>query len=116
MRFSAEEYKRIEIIRIIEYPKGINALKEEQKILKKYAHAKYQGKKLLDSGNTELFDYDILELDKSPKKIYKVKKHIKPKSKKVLSYKKEIEEIDTNKIQKEEQDKIKNELLGSNKT
>ena len=37
-----------------------NILKAEQKILKEFAYAKYTGDDLLSSGNTELFNQDVL--------------------------------------------------------
>ena len=58
-----EEFKYITIIRQYEYDSGGEAYDMEQQILKDYSYAKYTGDKILKSGNTEMFKYDILGWD-----------------------------------------------------
>ncbi len=62
-RYASKDLSKIKIINIINYKYGIDALHAEQEILKRYKEFKYTGKDLLKSGNTELFNIDILELD-----------------------------------------------------
>lgn len=61
-RFSKDELDIIEIIETWKYPIGNDAYDKEQEILKMYKEYKYNGE-LLSSGNTELFDHDVLGLD-----------------------------------------------------
>ena len=63
-RFLPYELKSIEIVRILEFSNGKDALKEEQRILSEFSEYKYVGPKVLTSGNTELFTKDILNLYK----------------------------------------------------
>jgi len=49
------------------YENGLDAYKMEQYILERYKDFKYMGNKVLDAGNTELFTYDILGLNKGNK-------------------------------------------------
>ncbi len=63
-RFLAKELKEIEVLQIWEYEIGKDALRHEQEILNTYKYAKYKGTPLLRNGNSELFDRDILNLDK----------------------------------------------------
>lgn len=58
-----KDFKNIEIIKTWEYQAGRDAYKEEQEILNSFKYAKYKGVDILESGNTELFDRDILLLD-----------------------------------------------------
>jgi len=62
-----DEYKYITEIMIKEYKTGQEALDMEQSILRDYSYAKYQGEAILRSGNTEMFNYDILNLDEEYK-------------------------------------------------
>ena len=62
-RFSKEEMKIIEILAIKDYVNGEKCYKAEQQVLEDYKEFKYNGVPLLVSGNTELFDKDVLELD-----------------------------------------------------
>ena len=63
-RFCADDLSKIEVITTTEYKIGRNAHKEEQRILNEFKEFKWNGEKLLKSGNTELFDRDVLGLDK----------------------------------------------------
>lgn len=56
------EMDQIEILKIWNYEKGIDALKQESQILTRYAEFLYIGPDILKSGNTELFDRNILEI------------------------------------------------------
>ncbi len=58
-----DDMKHIDVVRIWEYKVGEDAYIKEQKILLDYVEFKYTGDYLLRSGNTELFNKDILELD-----------------------------------------------------
>jgi hypothetical protein len=53
----------IDTIKIWKFNKGEDAYRKEQEILSDYSEFKYTGEYLLKSGNTELFNKDILELD-----------------------------------------------------
>ena len=64
-RFSKAELAKIKIIKIWEFAIGFDAFKAEQYYLKEYKYAKYTGDPLLVSGNTELFNQDVLLLDDS---------------------------------------------------
>jgi len=63
-RFGLEELSSIEIIKIWKYDIGYDAYNKEQEILREFKDARYNGDPLLKSGNTELFNSDILLLDK----------------------------------------------------
>jgi protein-arginine kinase activator protein McsA len=62
-RFSKDELKYITILNTINYDKGLNAFKEEQRLLSKYLKFKYDGPTVLNSGHTELLTSPILELE-----------------------------------------------------
>lgn len=62
-RFNSTDLKKITVLKEWEYPIGYDAYKAEQRILSMYKEFKYKGHDLLQSGNTELFTYDILGLD-----------------------------------------------------
>ncbi len=62
-RFKKYELPRIVIVSTWSYEVGFDARSAENEILKKYSKYKYLGKPLLSSGNTELFNRDILGLD-----------------------------------------------------
>lgn len=61
-RFRAD----MEYISVIEtwfFERGVDALAEEQRLLADFSDAKYLGPPLLMNGNSELFVYDVLQLD-----------------------------------------------------
>ena len=62
-RFKRKDFENIEIIKETHYEIGQDAYEAEQLILKKFAHCAYKGEPLLTTGNTEMFDYDVLGLD-----------------------------------------------------
>ncbi len=53
----------VDIIREENYLFGVMAYDEEERILRKYLEHRYYGEKILESGNTELFTKDVLNLD-----------------------------------------------------
>jgi hypothetical protein len=57
------ETNKIEVIKTWYYESGKDARDREQEVLSEYKPMKYIGEHLLSSGNTELFNKDILELD-----------------------------------------------------
>lgn len=61
-RFSNSELQVIEVLKTWYYSNGQEAYNKEQEILKKYKKYKYKGQNLLQKGNTELFNKDILNL------------------------------------------------------
>lgn len=61
-RFSLLDLNKIEIIKQEKFENGKEAYDKEQKILKKYSKFKYKGPKILESGNTELFNKDVLTM------------------------------------------------------
>ena len=63
VRYSSSELTRIKIIKTWDYATGRDAFDEEQRILKSFNYAKLNNIKLLNTGNTELFQYDVLNLD-----------------------------------------------------
>lgn len=63
-RFSINELKIIEVIKTWDYDKGIDALQKEQEILKEHTKHRCKGLSILSSGNTELFNTDVLNLDR----------------------------------------------------
>ncbi len=62
-RFINKDLEKIEIIKTWVFDVGMDAYKKEQEILKQFKYAKYKGDDLLTSGNTELFNRDVLLLD-----------------------------------------------------
>jgi len=62
-RFSEYERQFMTVIKIEEFELGMDAYNKEQSILKKYKQFRYKGDNILESGNTELFIYDVLRLD-----------------------------------------------------
>jgi len=62
-RFSSKELKRIRIVKTWDYEVGKDAFKKEQSIIKTYKKFRYKTDNLLESGNTELFNKDVLQLD-----------------------------------------------------
>lgn len=63
-RFSVTELKSIQVLKTWYYKDGYNTYRKEQLLLKRYANYKYCGTPLLVNGNTELFNRDVLKLDK----------------------------------------------------
>jgi len=63
-RYTSKDLAKITVINTVQYNNGAEAYKAEQYILKKYKKYKYIGEPLLSSGNTELFNKDVLKLDK----------------------------------------------------
>lgn len=65
-RFAGDKTaNKIEVIRLWYFKTREEALKEEANLLKFFKNSRYKAKPLLKSGgNTELFTYDILNLDK----------------------------------------------------
>lgn len=57
------EMDKITILKEIHFQHGADALAEEQRLLKLYKEALYDGEALLSSGNSELFSRDVLKLD-----------------------------------------------------
>ena len=62
-RFSTSDLNKITVLQTWEYQDGKEAAAQELKILQDNKFAKYKGSHLLSSGNTELFSYDVLNLD-----------------------------------------------------
>lgn len=61
-RYSNSELSKIKIIETVSYLTGEDAYKKEQEILNKYKEYRYTEKRLLNSGNTELFSVDLFLL------------------------------------------------------
>lgn len=57
------EFEKIKVLMLLPFKKGYSAYKAEQEVLKKYADSIFQGCDLLSSGNTEVFNKDVLRLD-----------------------------------------------------
>lgn len=62
-RYSKTELEAITILDTVYYSIGVEAYREEQRILKEYKAFTYTGPHLLKSGNTELFWIDVLKKD-----------------------------------------------------
>ena len=62
-RFSLQDLQSVEVLKVWEFQDGLLCRSEEQRILQTYKGYKYQGPRLLASGNSELFYKDILGLD-----------------------------------------------------
>lgn len=62
-RYSKSERERIKVIKTWKYTYGKEALEKETAIKNRFQYAQYKGKDLLESGNSELFTHDILNLD-----------------------------------------------------
>jgi hypothetical protein len=62
-RFTVYDLERVTIIREKFYTAGIDARDEETRILRQFKEFMYIGEPLLSSGNSELFDRDVLLLD-----------------------------------------------------
>jgi hypothetical protein len=57
--------EKIKVLKTWDFALGKDAYNAEQYYLKEYKYAKYVGDPLLRSGNTELFNQDVLLLDQS---------------------------------------------------
>jgi len=66
-RYIKKELNKIQVLKIWNYKTGKEAFNEEQRLLKKYISFRYTGSPLLERGNTELFNCDVLGLDKKSK-------------------------------------------------
>ncbi len=64
-RYGKEDLAKIKVLKIWEFAVGKDAYVAEQYYLKEYKYARYTGPALLRSGNTELFNQDVLLLDTS---------------------------------------------------
>lgn len=62
LRFSPKELENVKVLKVWEYIIGKDAYEEEQRILKEFKANKYTGTPLLSSGNSELFNTDVLLL------------------------------------------------------
>jgi Zn finger protein HypA/HybF involved in hydrogenase expression len=62
-RFSSTDRDVVEVLHVWKFPNGEDCRQKEKQILSKYKAYKYTGTSLLESGNTELFYKDILNLD-----------------------------------------------------
>ncbi len=67
-RYNKCDLDKINVILALQYDTGKEAYAEEQKILKEFSFAQWDGDDLLQNGNTELFKYDVLNLHKKEKK------------------------------------------------
>lgn len=63
-RYTKEELKNVTVIKTWDFPNGLEARQEETRILRDFKVYLLKGVCLLHSGNTELFDRDVLQLDK----------------------------------------------------
>ena len=62
-RYQKSDLDQIHIVKIWSYKVGGAAKLYEAKLLEKFKNAKYSGPDLLSSGNSELFSFDVLNLD-----------------------------------------------------
>lgn len=62
-RMEKEDSSTYTIVKVWTFEVGQEAYIKEQEVLKTYKTAKYTGDPLLKSGNTEMFSYDILNLE-----------------------------------------------------
>ena len=60
---SGEDRGRIKVLKTWFFDIGETALRQEQEILIMYSAFKYEGPNILSSGNTEMFNRDVLRLD-----------------------------------------------------
>lgn len=63
-RYSVTDLQKIECIETVEFDRGEDAYDLEQLYLRDFKSDAYAGEDILQSGNTEIFTRDILELDK----------------------------------------------------
>lgn len=63
-RYQMVDLAKITVISEVKYKLGKLARQEETKIKREFKQGRWQGPDLLDSGNTELFSYDVLGIDK----------------------------------------------------
>lgn len=64
----AKDYQYLQEIKTWDFVKGSDARAKEKEILSNFKVYKWQGPQLLLSGNTEMFDRDVLELDTAEKR------------------------------------------------
>ena len=62
-RFHKRDLDKITVLRTTIFENGADAYAKEQSILRRFKNDKYLGEDLLESGNSELFDKDVLQLD-----------------------------------------------------
>lgn len=62
-RLSARDYERVKVLKTWEYAIGKDAYNAEQFYLKMFKDCLIEGCKYLDSGNTEIFNRDVLNLE-----------------------------------------------------
>lgn len=62
-RYTAKDRSNITVLREWYYENGQECLDKETEILNQFKTSKYTGEPLLNNGNTELFNVDILQLD-----------------------------------------------------
>ena len=62
-RFGGKQMEFITILRLTHYESGEYTYNMEQTILKRHKASKWTGRDMLENGNTELFDRDVLNLD-----------------------------------------------------
>ncbi len=62
-RFRSQDLSKIKVLKTIRYEVGHDARAEELSILREFKYAKWKGEELLTTGNSELFDRDILMID-----------------------------------------------------
>ena len=62
VRFS-RELEKVSVIATWEYPFGSEALEKEREVLRTFKDHLYEGQPVLLSGNSEIFDFDVLGLD-----------------------------------------------------
>jgi len=65
IRYTQAELEKITVLKVWEYDIGAHAYEREQEILKEFSEYKYEGVPLLVTGNTELFNKDVLQLETS---------------------------------------------------
>ena len=62
-RYSKKDQANFTILKIWKFSHGLEAQKEEHRLLEAFQDFLYKGEPLLENGNTELFEIDVLELD-----------------------------------------------------
>ncbi|GAA6186230.1 zinc-ribbon domain-containing protein [Aliiglaciecola sp. NS0011-25] len=62
-RFTNFDLEKIKVVRLWRYEVGVYARRRETEILRAFREFKYNGERVLSSGNSELFVKDVLEMD-----------------------------------------------------